>query len=140
MKYLVKVYYLLKGFALKAILYAGWLLSWMSAQAGKGKGHQSQREFVQIQSGNCQNITYFNESIHIHENLCIQFGWYLSLSAGKDLKYINPIFCQIRKSQIQNKLKHNAQDSFSKDIGAFQSKILQFSPSKILFLNSLSGT
>lgn len=43
--------------ALKAIC-AGWLLSWMSAQAGKGKGHQSQREFVESQSGNCQK--YFD--------------------------------------------------------------------------------
>ena len=30
----------------------------MSAQAGKGKGHQSQREFVESQSGNCQK--YFD--------------------------------------------------------------------------------
>ena len=44
----------------------------MSAQAGKGKGHQSQREFVHIQSR--QNVPH----IKVYENAskCIQMENY----------------------------------------------------------------
>ena len=73
----------------------------MSAQAGKGKGHQSQRELVQIQSGNCQNVTYFDESTHIFENFLYAFGQYLIKNRkqifnkweSKRFKYAQPISC-----------------------------------------------
>ena len=63
----------------------------------------------------------------------------MNLSAGKNLKYINPMSCQRRKTQIHNMIRHKAQDSVSNDTRAFESTILQFSLGNMLFLNSLSG-